>query len=449
MKQHARPSSSTGVSSQASSPSRVSDQDLMGNAAIQEQLGLGNTGGGSGSDLLLGSAGAPANLTPGILFSNTSRSDLKTDTASVDLWKSQGYEHSMQYDMPLTLSSLTSMGMLKQLNTSGAKASKLPSNRTDLIEGPRGSVKETGTTSLILRGGPDVGEPQVDLTVSNNGVLNLWRLALAASDMMKSFGVRLGAGGKLDYGGRNFEVVCNMTMGNVVSDDHSRDHGFVAGVPADLNRRVNETIEKIVGAVILQGAGRSTGQYDREAHKNTSGEVSFHPMDVLAGTFRQDKPDIRPVEGETMKWVTGDAIGANASASIQKTWLTQAVGHNTWFTSAPDFAPLLNGLHVQYGPNNTLDDKQLARIVELVKQCAELLVQDETRFDPTFLDLEPDMKGKFITHYQRVIREAFARETGRQVRNALEQRTTADANPVQGTASPGPAKGDRMHTEGH
>src|SRR5690606_19131147 len=147
---------------------------------------------------------------------------------AVALWKKEGFEHSVQYDMPLTLSSLTKMGKQRRLRTSDASQAPLPSNRTDVIEGPRGRVDESGTTSFVLRGGPDVGEPTIDLKVANNGNLNLWRLALAASDMMSAFGVTgFAPGGGLDYGGQNFEIVCNMTMGNDVSDDHSRDHGFV------------------------------------------------------------------------------------------------------------------------------------------------------------------------------------------------------------------------------
>jgi hypothetical protein len=128
-------------------------QNQLGNAAILDQMNQTE-----GAETLLGTDAAPANLTPGIIYSNTRRSNLETDADAVELWAKEGYEHSKMYSMPLTLSSLARMGKYKRLNTRGASSEDTGSRVHDVIESPGGTVDESGSTTFVLRGGPDVGD---------------------------------------------------------------------------------------------------------------------------------------------------------------------------------------------------------------------------------------------------------------------------------------------------
>jgi hypothetical protein len=415
---------------------------------------------------LLGTDEAPDNLTPGMIYSNTTRSRLEKDDDAVEEWQRQGYEHSKKYKMSgLTLSHLAWMGKYKRLSTPEGRleGGEDISRTTDVIESPNGAIESKSTrdssTSVpfVLRGGATVGEPTVDLTVANNGCLNLVRLAIATWEMCQSWGLDFKKGTRtLDYKGGNYEVVCDMTMNNEVEDDHGRDHGFVAALPVDLDKRVGNTISFICAAAVLHADGREPVQargkdLNTYATKNTSGQVAFHPLDTLAPTFREgDKAYKKPKEGETMKWVQGDEIGARAQKRISGAWIDRRTDVDTLFKTVPDFSEELNGLHVRYEDGEKdLKSEEVQKIAAIVRDFAKLLTAKDDNFDSHILGLDKDTRAKYLAHYRKVITKAFETQIqGGRIWTELEDLQTSNANWRPGTTGASPSKGDTQHDEG-
>jgi len=439
MQKQSRSSSASSQLEQMFTHQATDDQSLLGNDEVQRRMNADT----SPIETWLGSGDAPDNLETGILYSNTSESDLETDPGAVQHWASQGYEHSMGYSRGFDLSLLAQMGRDNKLNMAGCETGAVASHKEDYIRGPNNSAEGQGACTFVLSGGPDVTEPVVTLDVANNGCLNLLRLARAANELVSAWGLEFGGQDRfLDYGTRNFEVVCTMKMNNPIRDAHSRDEGYVGGVPSDLKQRRGNTMEALTGAMVLNSnleAKFRPVQIDpKKESLSDPTKAAFHPDDSAAHIFGTDDT------GE-FKWVEGTLIGSLAAARIVAIW-QHTDTNQTWITEVPDMASDINGLTLAYSEIDLMAG-EVEKAMELVRAIAKKLAYDST-IDVGFLDMDPQLKELFIQDYRKKIESAFTEDLQTKLERCFGDRQTPNALDTPGEPDRNPKEGQQSNPEG-
>lgn len=245
-------------------------------------------------------------LTPAVIYANTSASDLGTET---DFEGLHGFSRGRSYKATMSLATLMSWADPRKL-----AAALEPGDRSKghFVRHPGGAVESAGRTSFTLKGG--VADPdQVEIEVANNGALCLHRLARAAGELAQAHDIR---DPEHFPEGVALEVHCQMTLGNEVEDPHARDEGFFSeNSPVFDDLMVRDSMKHLFAALAAgwglsmeMSAGdfvgapwrsRSLPSFD-DAAKKLAGELAFwlhreerptgiHAIPDLSGLLREAK----------------------------------------------------------------------------------------------------------------------------------------------------------------
>lgn len=308
--------------------------------------------------------------TPGVLYSNTSKTNLNKKSPWLDRL---GFKLATHYTSSVTFTDLVLAGLNVKAPPATAgggvtvpRGANTTDNREyDYIHTPEGSVVETGTTTFSIRGGEGVGAP-VSLAFANNGGLNLARLARSAYELAVAKDCTV-SDGKVDYKGQTFALTCKVQMGNEVDDEKAREYGYVGEFPQRwIDEKVLQTLEILCAAVtVAAGRGMTT-----QAQGGTNGMI--HPDNRTADLFRTEyrerneqgglgiRSNTREIDPDNFSgnktvqsWGTGegqqawmtdpDAITEAAQGRLSFTWAPGGDwrGHPTYITECPDFRAII------------------------------------------------------------------------------------------------------------
>lgn len=313
--------------------------------------------------------------TPGVLYSNTSKTNLNKQSPWLDRL---GFALGTHYTSSVTFTDLVLAGQnVKAPPAQSAGTVKVPpgSNTTDkreydYIHTPAGSVIESGTTTFSMRGGKDVGGP-VDLQFANNGGLNLARLARSAYELAVAKGCVV-KDGAVDFKGQTFALSCKVQMGNEVDDEKAREYGYVGEFPQKwIDEKVGQTLELLCAAVsVAAGRGMTkaaeggnngmihpdnrTANVYRTNYKETtdgvtrvkSGTKEINPDNFAGGHAGSDTVRSWGKGDKQQAWLMdADEIAARCQGRLSFVWAPGGDwrGHPTYITECPDFTGIIKG----------------------------------------------------------------------------------------------------------
>ncbi|MEZ4267588.1 MAG: hypothetical protein R3F39_14515 [Myxococcota bacterium] len=312
---------------------------------------------------------------PGVLFSNTSKTNLNKQA---DWVARLGFALGTAYTARVSLDDLIVAGrdILAPSATAVGPVRVPPGAGTsdaleyDYIETPTGRVSEKGVNRFTLRAGAGAPGGAVDLSFANNGALNLARLARAAYELAIAKGVTV-RGRTVDYHGQTLALSCQVQMGNEVKAEGARAYGYVGELELKwMTEKVHATVEAICAATSVALNKAMDGDRGTDPRRVESG-MALHPNHAAAiglrteakekvatkegGTALKMKPGVRPIQSSgvndaTVKsWGSGEgqqawiqdpaAVAAAAQAKVRGAWLPgKGVDlHPSYLTECPDF----------------------------------------------------------------------------------------------------------------
>ncbi len=316
---------------------------------------------------------------PGVLYSNTSKTNLNKES---DWVPRLGFALATAYTARVTLDDLivagqavmappaTAVGPVRVPPGAGTKDAR----EYDYIESPTGRVSEKGVNRFALRGGAGAPGGSVELSFANNGALNLARLARAAYELALAKGLTV-RGGRVDYHGKTLALSCAVQMGNEVDAEGARAYGYVGELDLRwMQEKVSATIEDLCAATVVAMNKGMVGDVSADQRRVMSG-MAIHPNHEAAIGLRTDaherveasggrtatvrKQGVSPIESPRFKdpttrswgmgagqqaWIKDPAaLAAAAQGKLRGSWAPRVGAdlHPTYITECPDFSATL------------------------------------------------------------------------------------------------------------
>lgn len=408
--------------------------------------------------------------TPGVLYSNTSKTNLNKAS---DWHKRLDFSLGRHYQAAVTFDDLVLAGRdLKAPTGVDAGPVKVPAGSNtkdprelDYIRTDTGAVEEQGSHTFAIRGGAGgVGGP-VKLQFANNGGLNLARLARSAYELVTAKGATI-RGNLIDYKGQTFALGCTVQMGNALDTSNPRAYGFVGEFDMKwMTEKVSSTLETLLSAYVVAGGDVQTG---RNAPSNAR-QKPMHPDYVSAHSY-QTKYRTKSPAGPTMIRPNTAAIDSNkfnhakvkswGQGANQKAWLKDPVeiaaaaqqrlrgtwapggdwrGHPTYMKACPDFTAELVALFQTAQGSYDKPVKEIDAMMQHI--CAALLTVDMKHE----LITDPALQARVVKANRGMIARAF--QQAKDIQTELDEVHLPQSTPVY-KGMDEPVKGDEESGEG-
>lgn len=394
---------------------------------------------------------------PGVLFSNTSKTNLNK---KADWVARLGFQLGTHYEGEFTFDDLVRAGSkITAPQAAGGGRVQVPSGANtrdpleyDYIGTPGGTVKEVGQASFALRGGEGgVGGP-AKLSFANNGALNLARLARAAYELVIAKGGGMRSDGSVNYAGQTYALGCTVRMGNDIDADKARSYSFMGEFDLKwMQEKVSTTIEALVTSVAV-AAGRvmhtdrrpdsqalihpyyrSAAGYQTPRHEKTPGGVSSRKAGVLpidSENFNHATVKSWGLGADQKAWLSDPGeIAAAAQQRLSGSWAPGGDwrGHPTYIQACPDFTGLLTATYAECTGTYVKPKDMAAHILEAMVQIGA-----ELQLAPMEHELitDPALQERIVTANRATMKAAFAEVTQTMILERIEELKFPMAPPV-------------------